>query len=392
MISALVAELCPETRSSASDIIDVYPVKPDQTKIKVSREYVNIRLGIEISEKDYGEILSRLGISDNSNILTIPYNRLDLTKPEDIVEEVGRIYGYEKIMGKLPVPPAKPVTILPIYYLSEKIKNILIAAGFSEVYTYTLVSNGDIETAYPISKDKAFARKNMTDGMFECVKKNSANADLLELEEVCVFEMGRTFTKDKESTMLALGVAQIKKVKGRKSEDVLTEALQALYSALGIKNVPDLSKKIIIKNNCAVVELDLEELLAAYPMPADASYADLGFGPASSVSYEKISAYPFITRDIAVFVQPTVTASDVWSSIIKGVDGAGAQKILNKYSIYSKSTSPKAPFDTFEKDGKKSYAFRLAFQSMEKTLTDADAGNVMDKIYSEMKVKGWEVR
>ena len=399
MISALIAELVPESRVNASEIVDVYPQKPAQTIIKISREFVSARLGVEIPQNSFDEILARLGVTTDGQI---PYHRLDLTIPEDLVEEIGRIYGYEKITGTLPPAPIKPITVLPSFYVAEKIKNILTELGFSEVYTYTLVSSGEIETAHPIASDKAFARANLTDGVLESVKKNATVADLLELDAIKVFEIGRTFTKNKESTTLALGAAQIKKVKGKKSEDLIIAGLNDLYTQLGTPVPANLSSKLISKNQCAVYQIDLDEIVKSWTSTPDAatvSYADLGFGPASSVVYEKISSYPFIVRDIAVFVpvnsanaNAPVSAENVWQGIMKGITLAGAQKLLNKYSLYSNSATPKTPFDTFEKDSKKSYAFRLVFQSMEKTLTDVEANAIMEKVYAQMKENGWEVR
>ncbi|MCX6719250.1 MAG: hypothetical protein NTZ38_02645, partial [Candidatus Taylorbacteria bacterium] len=72
----------------------------------------------------------------------------------------------------------------------------------------------------------------------------------------------------------------------------------------------------------------------------------------------------------------------VWSSIEKGIKAAGANDLLARHSL----------FDTFKKEGKVSYAFRMIFQSMEKTLTDTEVNGVMEKINGEVKKEGWEVR
>ena len=104
--------------------------------------------------------------------------------------------------------------------------------------------------------------------------------------------------------------------------------------------------------------------------------------PSSSNHYEKISLYPFIVRDIAVFVPESIQALNVWESIKKGIGAANAKELLVRHSL----------FDTFKKEGKVSYAFRLVFQSLERTLTDEEANAIMEKIYEVMKDKEWEVR
>jgi phenylalanyl-tRNA synthetase beta chain len=329
------------------------------------------------------DILERMdiGIAEAEGgkwLLTVPFTRLDLKISEDIVEEVGRIYGYGHIQGILPPVSKAKVPVLPAYYLSEMIKNMLVEQGFSEVSLYSLVAKGEVETAYPLARDKAFARANLTDGMMACVEKNAMNADLLGLEVIKVFEIGRVFGKDGESTMLSIGVGQVKKVKGEKVDNILINSWEMLNKELG----NNLKPKIIAKGTNAVCEINLDELLKSYKVPANALYSDLHFGPASPNMYRKISPYPFIVRDIAVFVPENIEADNVWLAIEKGIANAGASGLLACHSL----------FDTFKKDGNVSYAFRMVFQSMDKTLTDDEAGKIMEKINIEMKGKGWEVR
>jgi phenylalanyl-tRNA synthetase beta subunit len=179
--------------------------------------------------------------------------------------------------------------------------------------------------------------------------------------------------------MLSLGAAQVKKVKGLKSEAILTEAVRSLATALG-SDIP--APKAISKGVHSVCEISLDEVLKSFKLPPNVSYADLKFTAASANRYKRFSQYPFIVRDIAVFVPESVQADAVWQSIGKGIENAKAAELLARHSL----------FDTFKKDGKTSYAFRMVFQSMDRTLTDGEANKIMEKIYAEMKEKGWEVR
>jgi len=364
-------------------IVDQYPVKAIHTMITFDPILVEMRLGIRIPPREIKDILERMNIGiaeaeEGKWQLTIPFMRLDLKIPEDIVEEVGRIYGYGHIQGILPPVSKAKVPVLPMYYLSEMIKNILVEQGFSEVSLYSLVANGEVETAYPLARDKAFARANLTDGMMACVEKNAMNADLLGLDVIKVFEIGRTFTKEGEFTMLSIGVGQVKKVKGEKVDNILVNSWEMLNKELG----NNLKPKIIANGTNAVCEINLDELLKSYKVPSNALYSDLHFSPASPNMYRKISLYPFIVRDIAVFVPENIEADNVWLGIEKGIGNAGAVGLLARHSL----------FDTFKKDGKVSFAFRMVFQSMDKTLTDDEANKIMEKINIEMKGKGWEVR
>ena len=392
-------EITPELASSAMDnvcsmiahnipaakfgpIVDEYPTTPRRTIIDFDPAYLEARLGVKVPLSEAKGILERMNISvvEKGKLwhLTIPFNRLDLTIKEDIVEEVGRIYGYDKIDGILPPRTDKPVAIEPMHYLCEKIRDILADHGFSEVNLYTLVAKGEIETAHPLAKDKAFARENLTDGMMACVEKNALNADLLGLDAIRIFEIGHTFSSKGEKTMLSLGFAQVKKVKGLKTIEIFDAFIKSLGTQLGVA-IPE--SKIIQKANHIVCEIDLDHILASYKLPANASYKDFA-GKPSSNRYTRFSLYPFIVRDIAVFVPESVQASDVWSAIEKGIADAKTAELLVRHSL----------FDTFKKGGKVSYAFRMVFQSMDRTLTDEEAGKIMEKAYTEVKEKGWEVR
>lgn len=390
-ISALLQETSKDSKFGPP--VDVYPTRPTPTIIEFDPSCLVERLGVSVPLSEAEQILKRMGImiektpgSQQIWRLTIPANRFDLTIKEDIVEEVGRVYGYEHIIGILPDKTGEPA-ILPVYYLSEMIKNFLVDQGFFEVSLYTLVARGEIEMAYPLARDKAFARANLTDGLLACLEKNLLNADLLGLEEVKIFEIGRDFSVQKESNKLALGFVPVKKIKGQKSEERLFASLKLLVEKLQSRlriDEPSLieSPRIVSKGNCVVCEIDLDQVLEKTKFPAEASYGDLVFTVSGSARFQKFSQYPFIVRDVAVFVPETVSADQVWSSIQKSLLVGNGLELLVRHSL----------FDTFKKEGKVSYAFRLIFQSMERTLTDQEIGKIVDKVYADLKSNGWEVR
>ncbi|MCX6719149.1 MAG: phenylalanine--tRNA ligase subunit beta [Candidatus Taylorbacteria bacterium] len=379
-LSAIIAEIYPDAKFGP--IVDEYPVKAKQTVIEFDPNYIEERLGVKVPLDEVKQILEGMRIIVSVGAasrwsLTIPYERLDLIIKEDIVEEVGRIYGYDHVIGILPPTTNEKTAILPSFYLSEKIKNILVDQGFSEVSLYTLVEKGDIETAKPLAKDKAFARKNLSDGMMNCVEKNTLNADLLGLEAIKVFEIGHVFNNESEEIHLVLGAVQVKKVKGLNSETIVNEAVKKLESELGVT-----LKGQILKNktgNYSVYEIDLEPIIKTFRL---GTYEDLNLKPSSINRYEKFSLYPFIVRDIAIFVPESVAGENLWKVIEKGIGEAKATELLVRHSL----------FDTFKKEEKVSYAFRLVFQSMERTLTDDEANKIMEIIYDGLKKEGWEVR
>src|SRR3989344_3010 len=116
--------------------------------------------------------------------LTIPHERLDLTIPEDIVEEVGRIYDYDKIKESVPKKKKGGVINTHFYYV-EKIKDALILQGFSEVYLYTFRDKGIVEVEKPLASDKKVLRENLSNGMKECLEFNILNEYKYTSENPC---------------------------------------------------------------------------------------------------------------------------------------------------------------------------------------------------------------
>lgn len=387
----LIQEMIPDAK--LGPIVDIYPNPAKQTVIEFDPSYLKNRLGIEIPTEEAENILKGMGVLIDKGhtypwSLTIPFERLDLSTSQDVVEEVGRIYGYDKIEGILPPNPElqsdnsdtnSTSKTLPIFYISELIKSFLVEIGFSEVSLYSLVKHGFIETAKPLAYDKAFARSNLTDGMLECVQKNVLNADLLGLEAIKIFEIGHVFTEEAgERTHLAIGVSQIKKVKGLKSQDLQDDVLKKLCEKLNLDIGGKTSKNKA--GNIDVIEFDLTEMVEKYKTNFDIT--DLDFKTVSTNRYTKFSLYPFIVRDIAVFVPESVTNEKVWEVIINSISTSKAKELLVRYSL----------FDTFKKEGRISYAFRMVFQSMDRTLTDEEISKVMENINWKMKESSWEVR
>ncbi|MSR71432.1 MAG: phenylalanine--tRNA ligase subunit beta [Candidatus Taylorbacteria bacterium] len=363
-VTALIASFS-NANISIGKNIDVYPIKSPVRTVKFDAEMIDARLGLAIPEKEMFAILSRLNIETKKEgsefVSIIPADRSDLTVAEDMVEEIGRIYGYEKIKGVL--PPKLKATPLPnkILYYTEKIKNILLTQGFSEVYLYTLVPKGDIEITKPLASDKSHLRNSLTDGMKKCIETNTLNAPLLGLDKVKIFEIGKVFDTKKESWSLVVGGACVK------------EAFERVGVSLGV----ELKPTIKAEGKIMIGEIILDSIFEK--LPEAASYEDLNFTKASDSKYQKFSLYPFIVRDIALFVPKEVMPEEV-------------VKVINEISTNLLLKGPTLFDDFTNKEGKHSLAFRMIYQSMERTLSDAEVNEIMEKVYEKVKAKGWEVR
>ncbi len=371
--------------SKFGPINDNYPNPVSRTNISFEPKYIREKLGVEISDNEINKILQSLGFTVSGCETSPGYERLDITCQDDLVEEIGRIYGYDKIAGKLPPQTSdKRSSILPIFFISELIKSKLIELGLSEVSLYSLVEDGHHETLKPLAKDKAFARSQLSTGMIDCIVRNTFNADLLGLQAIKIFEIGQIFGKDEEKTHLVIGTNQIKKKKSYKSENILSEILAKLNENTGIKFEGTISSDKT--GNIKVVEIDLdkivENLIKSNSKYSSFDVADLDLGKISDNRYQKFSLYPYIVRDIAVLVPNDIQAEKVWSIIHEAIDSNGSASLLKRNDL----------FDTYTKDGLTSFAWRMVFQSDERTLTDDEIQTIMDKIYSAINKQSWTVR
>ncbi len=370
-VCAMISQIIPDAKFGP--IMDEYPKPEKQVSFSVSQQFIETTIGVKIPEKDILDIFQRLAIgvvADAGNFtLTIPSHRLDLRISADIADEVGRLWGYEKVPAILPHKLSVPGEVNALYFYSEKIKDALVEQGFSEIYSYSLVQEGAFEVTYPLASDKKALRTSLLEGMSKSLELNVRNADFLELDAVKIFEIGTVFPASGEITSLSIGVKQIKKVKGVNAKQIVEALLQQIGLTGDVKESPV----------GAMVEINLSEHIAK--LPALETAPDLVV-ESRKIVYAPFSPYPYIVRDIAAFVPA-------------GMEPVEMEEVLREHagSLLVKLRL----VDVFEKkseDGtvKKSLAFRLVFQAMDRTLTDEEVNTVMEKIYSVAKEKAWEVR
>lgn len=376
-------------------IVDTYPTKQMQTIIDFNPAYITERLGVAVPEKEAKKILTTLGIvvteKGASWNLAIPYERLDLTDAVDIIEEIGRIYGYDKIVSVLPPQLADVVPTDKTFYWSEKVKSILVEQGFSEVQTYTLIGNGDIEITYPLAKDKKALRTSLESRLVHTASQAGIIIDLLGLKNIKIFEIGKVFPKAGEKTVL--GVAFTSKKDKKDDQYTESELFSNLANRLGFEDKKFIEEHIIKKTGLittsvenssvrkgSAVEIDIDSLISKLPEPG--SLADAGFKVLTGKKYTPYSRYPFIARDIALFA-PAGTEEGVVRDVIQTSLERTAKKLVVR--------GPDC-FDRFEKGDKKSFAFRMIFQSFDRTLSDEEVGGFMEALYTDVKAQGWEVR
>lgn len=340
----------------------------DRKTVEVTLEKINRVLGIDLSLETVSDIIKRFGfehqVSDRSFIITPPIERTDLVIPEDVIEEIGRVHGYGHVNAVTP-EPVELKEINQRFYVSELIRRQLANIGFSEIYTSSFREKDAIKLSNAFAADKGYLRSNLKDNMSEALIKNAPSADLLGLRQIKLFEIGTVFNTDGEKFLLCLGVMSPSGYKSKMDDPALKEAVSTLETALGT-TIESASKD-------GIIEIDLEAIIANQT-PAQ-SY--LAYEPGGDVTYKPFSVYPSVSRDIAMWV-PAGTAAEEVTNILRERAGDLCARITL--------------FDQFEKDGRVSYAFRLVFQSKEKTLAGGEVDTIMEGIYQAVRERGYETR
>ena len=223
-----------------------------------------------------------------------------------------------------------------------------MADGYSEVMTYTFCNKGDVEVLASAS-DKTRLRTNLADGLKASYQLNKNNMALLGMNEIKIFEIGTVFSKNNEQINVA--TADKKGITEKSLEEFISQ-------------MPHFESTNI-------------SLLGNFSAHASRIAQDFQNEASGSV-FKQWSQFPFISRDIAVWVESGVESNQV-HKVIK--DNVGELVVRG----------PEL-FDTFSKENKTSYAFRMVFQSYERTLEDGEVNTIMDTIYSKIKENGWEIR
>ncbi|MEN9390137.1 MAG: hypothetical protein RLZZ283_237 [Candidatus Parcubacteria bacterium] len=342
---ALIAEVAGGTLEG---VVDTYNHRPGVVTARVTQKQVDSLLGSEYSEKEVADVFTRLGFSfvksGDEFVVTSPFERTDIVIKEDLIEEVGRILGYDRL----------PAVLLPVsgtvdqrrYHGIERIKDVLVGQGYSEISTQSFAKKGEVQLANPLDVENPYLRPSLVPNMQKAVEQGKHMMPLILSPKapLKLFEIGTVFSRDNEYLSL-----------------VISEPYAELDPVLGVP---------VMAGSIAEYDLSKVDLEA---------YGD-GYEPEKYVlgAFSQFSLYPFVLRDIAVWVP-------------EGVEGSAVEKIIReKAGTLLKRCDL---FDTFSKEGRTSYAYRLVFQSMDKTLTDVEVGEWMKSVTDTLNAQSaWQVR
>src|SRR5258708_3414178 len=362
-----------------SDIIDKYPNPAKETAIMVSAEKINDVIGIAIPLKKSTDILTRLGFIVNQEndtlIVTVPAKKSgdDMQIPEDLIEEIARVYGYENIPNSLPTFSSTEHLHREKsdFYWEDRIKEALKYWGFTETYTYPMVSEtlyeGPIEDAVtiqnPLSDDMVYMRRTLIPSLLQIIKENQA------YETIKIFELANIYEKNgkdlPKQTMKLAGVIK----RHRKSFLEVKGTIEQLLAALEIRNVTfkQLSDRYGAHLTIDKHELGTIEILDETTITFELHIATLLQYASLKKIYKPISKYPPIVEDLAIVASANVQTGDLMDAIKNQSTLIQDISLLDKYQ------------DT--------RTFHIIYQSNDKNLSDREVGEIRTKILKALKEK-----
>ena len=377
----------------------------EDKKIEITFKNITNVLGTEISNKDILDVFKKLGFTyeadDTKAVVSVPRRRLDISIKEDLIEEVGRIYGVDNIQGKLPVLPVKQGSYDKT---TREIRNKMVSLGLNETLSMIFTSDEDakkyttddfeiVKLLDPLAEERNALRYSLIPSMMKIYEYNKAR----ENKNVCIFEIGKGFFKKDDEygenqKIVALmtgeyylGVSNKANVDFYIIKGVVEELLNYLgyenrYSFIITKNIPNefhpgqtaeinvngenvgIVGKIhpsICKDAVYVMEINLDKLLAK---------------KVGKMKYKEISKFPNVKKDVAFVMDKNISSCEI-EKVIKKAGG----KLLTNIEVFDVYTG-----ENIGKD-EKSIAYSLTFNDSKKTLTEDEVTTIFTKIISSVE-------
>jgi phenylalanyl-tRNA synthetase beta chain len=380
---------------------------PKQNKVSVNILSTNKVLGASLSKTKVKNYLTGLGLSPQVNKETIktliPSWRYDLSIEADLIEEVARLEGY----NKLPTESLKPLTKKKETSSSHEVSSFLVSQGYSEVITYSFIDQQDaslldaqknhLTVSNPISQNMNVMRSSLWPGLINTYINNLNNGE----ENQKLFEVGSVFKKDKKRK-----VRETLQIGGLISGKAMTLHWKVKPSALDFYNLKgDLeslflnfrkevtfesaSSSILHPGKSAKIKLGskvIGEMGVLHPgvmNQKDLKGEVLVFAldlemliPNKNIKYKNFSRYPVSQRDLAFIVE----ASKSNGELIKLIKSKAGKELveIKTFDVYQGDKVP---------EGKKSIAFNLKWQSLSKTLVDEDVDHAVEEIINFLSKK-----
>jgi phenylalanyl-tRNA synthetase beta chain len=408
-------------------VIDVYPRPLPSMRVTLPAGELERQLGMAIPRGEAVAILERLEFTveaqpDGGLTATVPPHRLDVGHAVDLIEEIARVYGYDRLPETLLADTLPPQRDNPRLALEEAARDALVAWGLQEVISYRLLTiereallvpegtadpAGYVTLANPISPERASLRRSILTGLFEAAARN-----LRVTERLALFELGHVYDAvpgalPDERARLGLVLTGPASPEGWRVDTArgldFYDAKGAVTALLAALRVPATWRNgahpsLHPARTAAVVASDgvvLGHVGELHPIVRSAwdlgerpvAVADLDLDALAArtvrvARYVPFSSYPAVREDLAVIVDEAVTA-DAVAAVIR--QSAGKLLVdLGLFDVYRGSQVA---------SGRKSLAWRLTFQAPDKTLTSEVTANARGRIAAALaKVLGAELR
>ena len=382
--------------------------KKEPLEVLVSLDKINQVTGMAFKQEEIEQILNRLDfkyrIKSNTFAVQIPTRRQNMYGYQDLIEEIVRIYGYDRIPTTLPYTPTSGY-LTNIQKLRRIVRNYFVDLGFNETVTYTLVSDeqatefdilelSTVDVMNPLNKEKRRLRHSLVPSLLDVLTYNKAR----KINDVHLFELGRSYTKENEIELLSglmHGVFESNLWQGKKETVdfyMLKGILEMLLKKLHIQEVtiipaknhlnsmhPGIYAEVYISGEYAGFlgklhpqkEYDLSiNKTFVFELQFDllAKYHDL------NLVMQDIPKYPSVQRDLAIVLDRTIPAKNIVDEVIKA--GKNSLKNVDIFDVYQGDNLG---------DDKKSIALSLTLQNTEKTLEAKEVDVVIERILKHLE-------
>ena len=414
--SQLIAEIA---GGDISELTDNYPVPYASKTIDLSFQRVNSVIGLDIDESFVEETLFNLGFNfignDGGISVTPPSFRNDVERDLDLIEEIARIYGYDKIPSTLPVMQMSAPPEHKKQEIVKTLKNLMIKAGFSEAINYSFLNPETLDALNltaddrrrnllyvrnPLRKEDSALRTTLVPALLNNVSLNLNRGErMLRLFEISsVFFSGDRKLPDEVVQLVCVNHKGQKASLWESSHDGFYDvkgAVENTFSALRITGVSFTRDSQQIEpylhpgKSCAIL-LDNERIgsigvlhprvAEAFDIKGDISLAEIydmervleAVNPRPSFS--PLPRYPYVERDISILVDDGIAVSDIREEILN-VDSAIIEAV-NVFDIYKGKSIP---------ENQKSIGFSIRYRSSEKTLTDSEVDELHSTITERLQ-------
>lgn len=387
--------------------IDVYPTKQKQHKIELDVDKINNLLGTKISKEEMVEILNKLEIKVEDGIAISPYFRMDIQLLADLAEEIARFYGYDKLETTL----SKTDTTLGArnkeQLIEQKIKEVLVNSGLSEIYTYGFVSEKDLEKSNiseelvkyaitiqnPLSEEYKLMRPSTIPSMMQIlatnVNKKNQSAKLFDISKNYKNVNGEV---EKGEVPLQENILTIGMYGDNIDFYVLKGIVENILEAVSVNKYnieKEKSNESYHPGRCANLKVGKDciatlgevhpEVLNNYSIEKRVYLAEINITKIVKYSrnnkkYVEVPKFPAIERDIAVIVDEQIEVAQIENIINKK-----GKKLLEQINLFDIYRSEKLG------ENKKSVAYSLIFRDKKRTLNDEEINQTMKDIISELE-------